>query len=76
MSDEYVYCTDCYYFNVWDEHIPYCIYEDKCNINDCDDSKSKTERPYYISKNHFDTIKEILKRFSAHERLYNRMKDK
>ncbi len=26
------------------------MYEDKCNINDCEDSKSRNERLYYKSK--------------------------
>ena len=45
--DGYVYCTNCRYFRLCDENLPYCMYENKCNINDCEDSKSPKERPYY-----------------------------
>ena len=45
--DEYVYCTNCRYFRLCDEGLPYCMYENKCDINDCEDSKSLKERPYY-----------------------------
>lgn len=48
MSNEHVYCTDCYYFRLCDENLPYCMYEDKCNINNCEDSKSREERPHYM----------------------------
>lgn len=43
----YVYCTECYYFRLCDEHKPYCIYENKCDINDPEDSKQLKYRPYY-----------------------------
>jgi hypothetical protein len=46
-EDEHVYCTDCLYFRLDDESKPYCMYENKCNINDCEDSKSFKERPCY-----------------------------
>ena len=45
--DEYVYYTNCRYFRLCDENLPYCMYENKCNINDCEDSKPLKERPYY-----------------------------
>ena len=42
----YVYCTDCTKFRC-DEELPYCKDENKCDINDCEDSKPFTDRPYY-----------------------------
>jgi len=52
MTNEntYVYCTNCIYFRLDDEGIPYCPFEDKCNINDCEDSKLFKERPKYIKR--------------------------
>ena len=44
---EYVYCTNCRHFRLDDEYIPYCPFEDKCDINDCEDSKTLEDRPYY-----------------------------
>ena len=44
---EYVYCTECKYFRLDDEYTPYCPFEDKCDINDCEDSRQLEERPYY-----------------------------
>jgi len=39
-NNNHVYCTDCINFRLDDEELPYCCYEDKCDINDCDDSKA------------------------------------
>ena len=47
MDDEYVYCTNCIYFRLDDEFIPYCLFEDECDIEDCEDSRPITERPRY-----------------------------
>lgn len=46
-----VYCTNCIHFRLDDEDLPYCMHEDKCNINDCEDSKPIKERPFYEEKN-------------------------
>lgn len=46
-KDEHVYCTKCIHFRICDEMIPYCIFEDTCDIWDCEDSKSLHERPNY-----------------------------
>ncbi len=46
-KNQHVYCTDCFNFRLCDEEKPYCIYEDKCNINDCDDGKPFNERPCF-----------------------------
>jgi hypothetical protein len=43
----HVYCTHCKHFRLDDEEIPYCPYEDKCDINNCEDSMPLVERPYY-----------------------------
>lgn len=46
-----VYCTDCIYFKidktVEDEFVPKCKYELECCLDDCEDSKSIEERPFY-----------------------------
>ena len=44
---KHVYCTDCWYFRLCDENIPYCVHENECNIDDCYDNKPITERPKY-----------------------------
>lgn len=49
-DDEYVYCTHCEWLRFCDEDIPYCPFEDKCDIEDCDDSKSITIRTSYNPK--------------------------
>lgn len=46
-KDTYVYCTNCYNFRLDDEELPYCCYENKCDINDCEDGKTLKEKPYY-----------------------------
>jgi hypothetical protein len=45
--DKHVYCTDCKHFRLCDENIPYCIYEDKCDINNPEDSISYICRSYF-----------------------------
>lgn len=45
-----VYCTNCLHFRVCDEGLPYCINEDKCNINDYNKEKNISDRPFYILK--------------------------
>lgn len=45
-----VYCTDCFYFRLDDESLPYCIFENKCDINNCEDSKHREDRPFYKSR--------------------------
>lgn len=49
-QDKHVYCTDCKWFKLDNEYIPYCIYEDQCNIWNCEDSKPFSERPKYEEK--------------------------
>lgn len=53
-KNEYVYCTNCLNFRLCDEGLPYCFYENKCDINGFDYSKSFSERPYY------EEIKELI----------------
>ena len=53
-EDEYVYCTDCVYFRLDDEFTPYCLFEDECDIEDCEDSRHITERPKYKWKGEID----------------------
>ena len=45
--ERHVYCTDCINFKMCDEELPYCKHENKCNINDCEDSRPFEDRPYY-----------------------------
>lgn len=47
ILQEYVYCTNCKHFRLDDESIPYCYYENECDINDCEDSKAFKDRPHY-----------------------------
>lgn len=44
---EYVYCTNCKNFKIEKDDTPNCQYYDKCDIWDCEDSKSREERPFY-----------------------------
>ena len=46
-TDTHVYCTHCLYFRLDDKDKPYCPFEDKCDICDCEDSKPYSERPMY-----------------------------
>jgi hypothetical protein len=59
MDDEQVYCTDCKWFKalpigveIWevDEKIPYCPFEDECDIDNCEDSQAFKYRPCYEIK--------------------------
>lgn len=45
-----VYCTDCEYFRLDDEYLPYCPFDDKCDICDCEDSKDINRRLHYLEK--------------------------
>jgi nicotinic acid phosphoribosyltransferase len=45
--DTFVYCTHCKHFRLDDEAIPYCPFEGKCDINDCENSRPFSERPLY-----------------------------
>lgn len=49
MSKEYVYCTECKWLTFIDG-VSTCKYENKCDIFDCEDSRSREERPYYKRK--------------------------
>lgn len=50
---EQVYCTNCIHFEVVevsaDDYTPKCKHEDKCDLFDCEDSRSINERPFYKS---------------------------
>lgn len=43
----HVYCTNCFNFRLDNEELPYCYFENKCDINDFEDSRPFKERPYY-----------------------------
>jgi len=45
--DEHVYCTQCKWFRLDDEDIPYCPWEDRCEIRNCEDSMQFRDRPYW-----------------------------
>ncbi len=49
MIEIHVYCTDCEHFRCEDEH-PYCEFEDKCEIRNCEDSMLFQDRPYYVGR--------------------------
>lgn len=49
-KDTYVYCTHCENFRLCDEGIPYCYYENECDIRNCEDSMRFEERPNYIER--------------------------
>ena len=49
-KNTHVYCVDCKWFRLYDEYIPYCVYETTCEINNCEDSKPFRERPCYEEK--------------------------
>lgn len=46
-EEVYVYCTECAHFRLHDEDMPYCEYEDVCEIRNCEDSMELSYRPYY-----------------------------
>lgn len=46
-EDTHVYCTNCKWFRIDDEDIPYCPFEDTCDIGNCEDSMSFADRPRY-----------------------------
>lgn len=46
-SNTYVYCTNCQHFRLCNEGIPYCMYENICDINNCEDSRPLWNRPMY-----------------------------
>ena len=47
-KDQHVYCAECVEFRICDEGLPYCPYEDKCDIKNPEDSRPLRERPCYI----------------------------
>ena len=55
--EEMVYCTHCEYFEIIFE-TPYCRFQDMCDIYDCEDSKLREERPFYL-KRRSDTYNSI-----------------
>ena len=46
-KDTHVYCTNCKWFRIDDEDIPYCPFEDICDIGNCEDSMAYKYRPNY-----------------------------
>ena len=46
-EDTHVYCTNCKWFRIDDEDIPYCPFENTCDIGNCEDSMSFADRPRY-----------------------------
>lgn len=48
--DEYVYCVDCKWFRLCDEGLPYCPFENECDINNCEDGLRRSSRPFYEEK--------------------------
>ena len=48
--DKHVYCTDCINFRLCDENIPYCMFENDCDINNPEDSVAYSIRKHFESK--------------------------
>ena len=46
-KDEYVYCTNCKYFELLNNKTPFCTNIDKCNIYHPEDSFPYKDRPCY-----------------------------
>ena len=46
-EDAHVYCTKCKWFRIDDEDIPYCPFENTCDIGNCEDSMAYKYRPNY-----------------------------
>ena len=46
-EDTHVYCTNCKWFRIDDKDIPYCPFEDICDIGNCEDSMAFKDRPNY-----------------------------
>lgn len=46
-ENTHVYCTHCKWFRLDDEYIPYCPFENECDIYDCEDSRQFRDRPHY-----------------------------
>ena len=49
-EDTHVYCTNCKWFRIDDEDIPYCPFENICDIGNCEDSTPYKYRPHYEEK--------------------------
>jgi hypothetical protein len=50
-NNTHVYCTKCNNFELneigEDDYTPDCKYKDKCDLQDCEDSRPFKDRPYY-----------------------------
>lgn len=49
---EYVYCTNCKWFNITEDDVPTCKYEIECDICDPEDSRPYKDRPRYEEGNY------------------------
>ena len=45
--DQHVYCTMCRHFELSIDNIPYCCFDNQCEIRNCDDSMPFSDRPCY-----------------------------
>ena len=52
-KNTHVYCTHCAYFRLDEEEIPYCFFENECNLDDCEDSRPYEERPKYEKSKYY-----------------------
>lgn len=76
MIDEntHVYCTKCKWFRLCDEEIPYCLYSNECDIEDCEDSRPYKERPKYEELDwlsEIEGLKEIIRYYGQPRRYQN-----
>ena len=61
-EDTHVYCTKCKWFRIDDEDIPYCPFENTCDIGNCEDSMAYKYRPNYEERKWIMVMKDY-----AHE---------
>ena len=71
--DTYVYCINCQHFKLTVDY-PHCIFEDKCNIHDPEDSKLLSERPFYEENESVANIMDMINLFQVHGRLHKNIK--
>lgn len=58
--DIHVYCTDCEYFEGFDDNdIPHCKYEKECYIYDIPDSRHLSDRKHWSLKNYVSKIAQL-----------------
>lgn len=49
IEDVRVYCTHCKYFRISKDEVPYCKFQNECDIFNCEDDAPLNKRPKYVS---------------------------